>query len=196
VFKDYGDLPGTCADPLAIRGSGDDMAGQSAKYGAKTYTQGEEDPAGGRAVRRSGGRHMNVVTLPDTNAFGRYTLALPPVRTAPRLARQLAICALTGWGLQDLIDGVTLIVSELATNSALHAGELALSLFQDGGDLVIEMWDSSNEPPEQQDEDLGSLHGRGLVLVGAIAGDWGWHPVRNGKITWARMKADPPPPGM
>jgi hypothetical protein len=75
-----------------------------------------------------------------------YSLALRPVPIASLLARRLAIAVFESWGLPQLTDDGALIVTELITNAAAHAEELALSLFTEADEAVIEVWDSSPEP--------------------------------------------------
>jgi hypothetical protein len=52
---------------------------------------------------------------------------------------------------------------------------------------VIEVGDSSPELPKVGTAELLDVHGRGLVIVEAVADDWGAHLVDGGKVTWAAL---------
>ncbi|MFE7748134.1 ATP-binding protein [Streptomyces sp. NPDC057428] len=131
-------------------------------------------------------------------------------RRGARLARLLAALQLVEWGYprgSEHHDTVTIIVAELAANAVLHGlvpgRDFALFLAHDDGRGVIRVEVSDTHPsrpahdlrpahvPPALDED----HGRGLVLVDALAARWG---VRDrlgpGKTVWAEC-ALPTRPG-
>ncbi|MCK8431972.1 ATP-binding protein [Streptomyces sp. D2-8] len=102
-----------------------------------------------------------------------------------RLARHLAVGRLHSWGIPhgtDASDAVALIVSELAANAVTHGRvpgrdfELRLSLVS--GSVRVEVTDTHsgplNPPGPRGVERPGSLdeHGRGLLLVAALADRW------------------------
>ncbi|MER5832194.1 ATP-binding protein [Streptomyces sp. NPDC002130] len=102
-----------------------------------------------------------------------------------RLARHLAVAQLHTWGIRygtDTSDAVALVVAELAANAVTHGRvpgrdfELRLSLI--GGSVRVEVTDTHTGPPglpgQDEVEPPGSLegHGRGLVLVAALADRW------------------------
>lgn len=56
--------------------------------------------------------------------------------------------------------------------------------------LLIEVWDSSDEPPVEQLPDFESEGGRGLFVVRAHCDKWGWYPAQGGgKVVWAELRA-------
>jgi anti-sigma regulatory factor (Ser/Thr protein kinase) len=102
-----------------------------------------------------------------------------------RLARHLAVGRLCAWGIPygtDAFDAVALIVAELAANAVTHGRvpgrdfELRLSIV--GGSVRVEVTDTHSGPPGlpglDEVERPGSLdeHGRGLLLVAALADRW------------------------
>ncbi|MFJ6851412.1 ATP-binding protein [Streptomyces sp. NPDC091271] len=116
-------------------------------------------------------------------------------RRGARLARLLAGLQLVEWGHPrgaDDHDTVTIVVAELTANAVLHGRvpgrDFAVLLRHDDGQGVIriEVSDTHSAHPAlvvpASDED----HGRGLILVDALATRWGvHHRVGPGKTVWA-----------
>lgn len=95
-----------------------------------------------------------------------------------------------GWRLAD---DVSLILSELVTNSVRHACPLP------SGELEV-AWDVSDEAVEIRVTDGGgdgtplpgvagpdALTGRGLAIVAMLAAAWGVEDVPEGTTVWARV---------
>ena len=105
-----------------------------------------------------------------------------------RAARRFVARVLTGWDDEegDLIDTVTLLVSELVTNAVIHAGsevEVMIRLTETAA--RIEVTDASAQAVAPRDATDEEDSGRGLALVGNLAERWG---VRSspggGKTVW------------
>jgi len=97
-----------------------------------------------------------------------------PEPTSPRAARWLVRSALRDWRLEHLTDAATLLVSELATNAALHARTpFVVRLERDRETLRITVLDYSGAGPVRRSRGVGAGTGRGLVLVGTLAEAWG-----------------------
>ncbi|WP_232789114.1 ATP-binding protein [Streptomyces odonnellii] len=101
--------------------------------------------------------------------------------------------ALADWGLSVLEDSAVLILSELLGNAGLHARVtpeqvIETRYFRSVGGLRIEVHDGSPERPEPRTPDLEASDGRGLLLVDALADEWGVAE-RNGpgKAVWATL---------
>jgi anti-sigma regulatory factor (Ser/Thr protein kinase) len=114
--------------------------------------------------------------------------------TAPRAARRFVAGALRRLDLEGLADTAALVVSELATNVVLHTGSaftVAVSPTAHGARLSVH--DRSTMVPEARDITPESSTGRGLVLVGALAADWGMELAGDGagKVVWAEVHALP-----
>ena len=122
------------------------------------------------------------------------TALYPRDRRNVAVARDLTRITLADWGLTWRSDDVLLCVSELATNALLHGVppgrcfRLDLGLDTDGV-LRVEVQDSG--PGEIGIADPGpgpeSEHGRGLLLVAALADDWGVRERDPGKVVWCEF---------
>jgi serine/threonine-protein kinase RsbW len=118
-----------------------------------------------------------------------YAMAFKPTELAVPAGRQLTMAALEQWGLTELKQDATLIVSELLTNSIRYAETITLLLYAKDGGLTVEVWDDSSALPVIEEDRFMAESGRGLFLVQAYSDDWGCRPVDGGKVIWARLKA-------
>ncbi|MEV7679119.1 ATP-binding protein [Streptomyces sp. NPDC088341] len=100
---------------------------------------------------------------------------------------------MANWNLSVLADSAVLILSELLSNAALHAKvtpEQAIETYyvrrREG--LRIEVHDGSAERPQPRPADLEAPTGRGLLLVEALADEWGVADRDGpGKVVWAAL---------
>ncbi len=136
-------------------------------------------------------------------------LELGALPTAVPCARLHAKHVLREWHLEDVADTAELVVSELVTNavrasSGLTGSEYAgrwspgvppvrMWLASDGENVVVQVWDASDQMPVLQHPGADVENGRGLELVEALTSDWGCYtPDRSsGKIVWAVMSGQP-----
>ncbi|MCU1346243.1 MAG: response regulator receiver [Acidimicrobiia bacterium] len=113
-------------------------------------------------------------------------LALEPTSTSPSVARRFVQETLGRWNCPDLLDTVELLVSELVTNSYLHAGtnaHIAVILHRDS--VRVEVADASAAPPEPRNPAAVERSGRGLQLVNKLTSAWGVDPLpEGGKVVW------------
>ena len=123
-------------------------------------------------------------------------LLLAPHPTAPRAARDFVARALLGWGLGSLVPAASLVVSELVTNSTIHAGtDLELSVAWNLGLLRLTVRDNSPDLPRLRHPQLSDVHGRGLSVVAALSRAFGVLPTaEGGKVVWAVLNAARPNP--
>jgi anti-sigma regulatory factor (Ser/Thr protein kinase) len=123
------------------------------------------------------------------------SLELAALPTAVGCARKYARALAFEYGLPALADDIELIVSELATNS-VHATThlrnaypttpvIRLWLGSDLHSVLIRVWDASSQMPTRQEAGPDDGSGRGLMIVGSLAKEWGAHREDNGKVTWA-----------
>ena len=129
--------------------------------------------------------------------------ALTGVREARRWAGEIA----AGWGLDNERDTLLLVVSELATNAMLHAASTArVSLDYDPTDGVLEVVVEDTEPLESSPApgapDVGHQYvaerdperldgGRGLLIISALAQQWGVRATETGKQVWLQLPVTP-----
>ena len=86
----------------------------------------------------------------------------------------------------DWVDAATLAVSELVTNSVLHAhSEVEVRVEVQSDHVRIEVWDRSPVLPAPRSYDETATTGRGLELVAAVSFDHGVKPLgADGKVVW------------
>ena len=84
-------------------------------------------------------------------------------------------------------------ISELITNSVLHAGtESHLSMDMDSGILTVAVADSGNRgEPLLTGGDPMAVRGRGLSLVRAISDSFGAHRTSAGTTVWFEVAVEP-----
>jgi anti-sigma regulatory factor (Ser/Thr protein kinase) len=118
---------------------------------------------------------------------------LPGVPESVREARSLVRRKL---GANPAAEAAALVVSELATNaiaytrSGLPGGTFAVSVQQVPGGVVIRVRDGgARTMPVLADPEPGAEHGRGLLIVAAVAAEWGTEPAITGRSTWCRIAA-------
>ncbi|GID61676.1 hypothetical protein Aco03nite_100800 [Actinoplanes couchii] len=90
----------------------------------------------------------------------------------------------------ELMDDALIIVSELVQNVSQHTagpGELVISL--DTASVLIEVGDISTTVPCPRRPEPERSGGRGLLLIEALAQQWGVRTCPDGKAVWARLPA-------
>jgi anti-sigma regulatory factor (Ser/Thr protein kinase) len=116
-----------------------------------------------------------------------------PVLEAPHAARRFVAEVLRKRGDIELIGDASLIVSELATNAVVHACcRFEVAVHFEPGTVTLSVSDSSAEEPAIRDPSPADPHGRGLLVVDALARRWGWVQTRAGKSVWAELTSASP----
>ncbi|WP_308346602.1 ATP-binding protein [Streptomyces sp. ISL-66] len=122
-----------------------------------------------------------------------FTQRFTCTRRGARLARQLALVELHGWGVADrtrLSEEAGLLVAELAANAVTQGRvtgrdfELRITLFS--GTLRIEVSDARRDRrPVVRPRSYQAGGGYGMRIVDAVAADWGswtgWSGRRSGR---------------
>jgi anti-sigma regulatory factor (Ser/Thr protein kinase) len=95
--------------------------------------------------------------------------------------------------MASIEDTAVLLVSELVTNTVLHArtggSVLELRLESAGSWLRIEVHDADPHDPRQRTPGALDESGFGLLLIEALAGKWGVQQTVTGKAVWAELDA-------
>ncbi|MFC9094957.1 SpoIIE family protein phosphatase [Streptomyces sp. NPDC057072] len=108
-----------------------------------------------------------------------------------RAARVFVDDHLHSWGFADMSDDLQLMVSEIVTNALIHAGsdvDVRLRAFDDH--IRLEVRDSDSNPPVpsplvlREEENAEAEHGRGMLIVDALAGQWNTSPNGRGKTVF------------
>jgi serine/threonine-protein kinase RsbW len=121
-----------------------------------------------------------------------WQLTLPAARQAPGLARKATRDVLTSWQIAHLSEPAVLIVSELVTNSVRHSqgSMLLLRLQTTGTRLRIEVHDADPRWPQPCTPTELDESGFGLVLVAALADEWGVCDNATGKAVWVELDTE------
>jgi DNA-binding NarL/FixJ family response regulator len=107
----------------------------------------------------------------------------------PRLARRFVKSALDRWAAKGEIELVELLVSELVTNSIIHArSDVEVSVTVASDVARVSVFDSSFDPPVRKTVRPDGASGRGLVMLDALASAWGISYVPGGKSVWFEIK--------
>ncbi|WP_308289484.1 ATP-binding protein [Streptomyces asiaticus] len=131
---------------------------------------------------------------PAPHAIGApgYSQTLPCEEESAVRARQLVNAALSTWGLCHLVDPGILIISELVSNAVRHSGRdvMRVIVVRAEGDRVrLAVSDKSRSMPTPQRPDGNMETGRGLLIVEAVAHEWGVDYRRWGKVVWVDLLA-------
>jgi len=108
-----------------------------------------------------------------------------------RDARRFLSAALQAWDAGDYDFGAPQVLSELATNAALHArSSYMVRVELHDHSLVLEVTDGSPRLPLARNYAADATTGRGIGLVAALSEEWGTTSVNGGKTVWARVAPD------
>ena len=109
---------------------------------------------------------------------------LEPTPTAARRAR--AFVAEHASGLDaEAADAAAVCASELVTNGVLHARTvIVLGVTRGAHNLLVTVEDQAGGQPAVPPQDDERTSGRGLMLVQALASQWGVCDGEDGKTVW------------
>ena len=111
----------------------------------------------------------------------------PAELSTPAAARGFVVETLRAAGV-PVADSVAVVVSELVTNSVLHAGSKArVVVVVDARCVRVEVHDSDPTLPVARDPGPETISGRGLVRGGALTDGWGAAPADDGKVVWFEL---------
>jgi anti-sigma regulatory factor (Ser/Thr protein kinase) len=119
------------------------------------------------------------------------SLTLPAELSSIGDARRFLRSSLAAWGVDDFDLGGPQVLTELATNAALHArSAYTVHLVLEPGALLLEVTDSSPALPQHRHYGTDATTGRGIALVEALSTAWGVESSPTGKTVWCRVAAD------
>ncbi|MFH8620412.1 ATP-binding protein [Streptomyces vietnamensis] len=121
-----------------------------------------------------------------------YSQSLPREARSAAVARRLVRTALTVWGLDSLAEDAMLVITELVSNAVDHGRLPSIRVIvsrPSANGVRVGVVDRSRIVPSLKADPNGDrLRGRGLVLVDALAEEWGTELYRWGKQVWAELK--------
>lgn len=119
------------------------------------------------------------------------TWHLPEELGSCGVARRRLRELLAEWQLTDVLDEVELLTTELITNAILHArSAVDIAVRRRPGAVRVEVSDQGEGALEVAEADLGDTHGRGLLLVEAMARSWGTAMNGDTKTVWFEVGTD------
>ncbi|HUR18752.1 MAG TPA: SpoIIE family protein phosphatase [Acidimicrobiales bacterium] len=118
---------------------------------------------------------------------------LPVHPSSSGKARRFVTGVLLSWRMPELTEGpVELLTSELTTNAVRHARSAFTVVVRYVGDRIrIEVDDSSSLEPQPRTPSNDDTGGRGLILVEAMAEEWGVTLLPEGKRVWFELLVPP-----
>jgi anti-sigma regulatory factor (Ser/Thr protein kinase) len=126
----------------------------------------------------------------DPAASREVTCEFQPDAGAPRAARRFVEDTLQRWGHDDsVVTDVRLLTSELVTNAVIHTrSPFSVSISWQPTKLRLAVHDQSATEPVLAEWSIhGPTGGRGLLIVEALADDWGFAMTPHGKTVWAEL---------
>lgn len=131
------------------------------------------------------------MTTTVIGAHPALSLRLPPEAISARRGRSALRTEVAGWGhlmSSDQLDVLELLTSELITNCLLHTRtpELQITAIRDQRGVCVSVTDADCDRHVRL-QSPGTLAGRGLVLVDALADAWGVDYLSDGKAVWFRL---------
>ncbi len=138
-----------------------------------------------RAERRATTDHAG----PPDRAPG-YSETLPREPESAVLARRLVRTSCRAWGLHTLAADAAVIITELVANSVRHARRESIRVTVERPAqcrVRLGVVDFSKARPVRGTAGPEDEAGRGLVLVEALAAEWGTELLPWGKRVWAEL---------
>jgi anti-sigma regulatory factor (Ser/Thr protein kinase) len=121
-----------------------------------------------------------------------YAFTVPALVEAVAAARDRVVNRVRRLGMaldEELIDNLRLLTGELVANSVTHTKAACVVCVQRTGErLRVEVTDVDPTPLTLSQALPMDEHGRGLLLVAAVATEWGSQPCVAGKTTWFELE--------
>lgn len=120
-----------------------------------------------------------------------YSETMPRKPESAAAARRFTDTALACWDLEELSDDCAMVVSELVANSVRYARRDSIRVVVERTaprTVRVAVTDFSRALPVERRAGDSDEGGRGLLLVAALASDWGTDVRRWGKVVWAELE--------
>lgn len=145
-----------------------------------------------RGPRVADGRQAHDVPPVGGRTAG---VPLPDDPRAARAARHFVGETARGWDVPEaVVDVAQLLTSEIVTNAVHHAHTPShLTVTLDGSLMCVQLRDQGTGgvlAPAGSDDDPLRVHGRGLMLVSALAAEWGAQHDAHGTTAWFTLHLD------
>jgi serine/threonine-protein kinase RsbW len=115
----------------------------------------------------------------------RVETQLPSLVTTPSTVRAFLRTTLGSWQLDGLGEITELLADELVANVVRHVGRpMTVRAIRTGDRVRVEVEDPSPEPPVLRHPDADTFRGRGILLLDALATEWGTDLREDGKTVW------------
>ena len=126
-----------------------------------------------------------------------YRVRLTKEPAAAAEARRQVRAAICAWDVAVDDDVAIMLTSELVTNAIKHTagGPITLGLRCTRGHLRVDVHDTSPILPALRAVPADAEAGRGLVLVAALAADWGCYRTPAGKVVYFTLALQGPHDG-
>lgn len=120
-----------------------------------------------------------------------YSLTLANAPETAAEARRLVRTAYQAWGVEeDYADTAQVVISELVANAVRHTRGPCIRVIIEHplpDRLLLAVVDKCRDLPCMRTPNVGDLRGRGLLLVDALADNWGSTRLPWGKRVWAQL---------
>ncbi|MER8188035.1 ATP-binding protein [Kitasatospora sp. NPDC094015] len=163
---------------------------QTVEQAVERPVEHETGQAAGPAGSRPAGHPGDPAHDDERTVHHRLHAAFAPADLgAVGAVRHRLRAALSRWGVPELADTAELLTSELVTNALVHTGKGAVldAVLTAEQRLRIEVLDGTTRLPGRRPPTEWATSGRGLLLVEALADDWGVQLRGDGKVTWFEL---------
>ena len=120
----------------------------------------------------------------------RSYLQLSPGMQSTRPVRDWLGRLLTPTSLESRLSDAQLVLAEVVNNAILHApgAPVEIEAIVEDTRLEVSVRDRSREHPAPRDPAPDDVSGRGLIIVDALADEWGVTDAPAGKCVWFRLR--------
>jgi anti-sigma regulatory factor (Ser/Thr protein kinase) len=188
------------ADEAALRPLADLAVGVQRWPGSRLMLAGGDSPTREAFAHLAGTGAVDICASVDDAVASTRRLPVPPAASAalapdaraPAACRELVARACHEWHLDRWQRLMQLLASELVTNAVTHARtplSFTVRLFRGALQVAVRDGDPRlvDHPPGGPYRLPAGEAGRGLLLLEALADDWGCAPTGDGKVIWASV---------